>query len=200
MAAITGCQKEITGDIINTGTTGGTRVDSTKNQTGSYIYYYQANIDGVDYKEVVTENNGYIAGSAASGTDDVIVGAGINLMDSTKKGSQLGVSKGTIHNYLQLSNAGFKAFFSPASYPYSKNAINGVSIGWADKNGSKWSTSLGSADQTGSSFKVISTKDGPGSNGYFIDVTIEFNCMLYNESGNKKTLTNGKAVVVFGKI
>lgn len=197
---LTGCQKEITGDIVAAGNTADSTGGGTGNQAGAYTYYYQATIDGVIYKEIVTDDNGYTAGSGASGTDDVIVGGGINLTDTTKKGTQFGIGKGTIHNYLSLKNTDFKAFFSPGTYPYSKDAVDGVSVGWTDKAGNHWRTSSGSANQAGSSFKITSVKDVNALNGYFVAVTAEFNCNLYNETGSKKTLTNGKAVVVFGKI
>lgn len=200
LAIFTGCQKEITGDFVATRNTVDSTGGGTGSQAGTYTYYYEATIDGVNYKEIVTHDNGYIAGSGASGTDDVIVGGGLNLVDTTKKGTEFGIGKGTIHNYLSLKDADFKAFFNPGTYPYSKDAIDGVSIGWTDKDGNHWSTSLGPTDQTGSSFKITAVKDVNAVNGYFVAVTAQFNCNLYNDAGNKKSLTNGKAVVIFGKI
>lgn len=165
-----------------------------------YSFYYQATIDGTNYKEVVTETNGYEAGSGAGGVDDVVVSGSINLTNTTVKGTTLGIGKGTIHNYLSTSNAVFKNFFTPGTYPYSPRASAGVAIDWTDKNGVTWSTDAGSADQTGSVFKITAVEDFPSFNAYYIKVTVEFNCKIYNDAGESKVLTNGKAVVAFGKI
>ncbi len=148
LVALTGCQKELAGDIIAAGNTvDSTGAGGTGSQSGTYTYYYQATIDGVNYKEIVTDNNGYIAGSGASGNDDVVVSGGINIMDTTKKGTTFGVTKGTLHNYLTLTDSQFKAFFSPGTYPYSKEAIDGIIVGWGDKNGNSWDTDQGARQE-----------------------------------------------------
>jgi hypothetical protein len=64
-------------------------------------------------------DNGYEAGSGASGTKEVFVGGGINLINTAIKGTNFGISKGTLYNYLSLSNSDLKAFFKPGTYPYS---------------------------------------------------------------------------------
>jgi hypothetical protein len=91
----------------------------------------------------------------------------------------------------------FKAFFALGTYPYSKDAKSGVEIG-IPINGVKWSTSLGTADQTGSTFSITGVKDAESINGYYIDVKISFSCKLYDGNGGVKTVTNGSCVGEFG--
>ena len=65
------CQKEISNGTDTNGST-----DTTDNNNpdppdspDNYTYYYQANIDGVNYFAEVTDNNGYEAGSGMSGVE-----------------------------------------------------------------------------------------------------------------------------------
>ena len=194
---LTSCQKGIEDVVISNGQTG--TGSSTPTDTSKYLYYYEATIDGVSYKEIVTETNGYEAGSGAAGLDTVIVGGGIALIDTTKKGTSLGVDKGMVNGYLTMTNDQFKAFFTPGNYPYKPEGRGGVRVGWIDKNDDFWATDQGVGDQTGSSFKITAVKTAPSLIDYYVEVTAEFNCKLYDVSGKVKTLTNGKVVCLFGK-
>jgi hypothetical protein len=113
---------------------------------------------------------------------------------------------------LSATKAQFKAFFAPGTYPFTADihTINGVTIGWTDPSGNPgasgndnfWSTDLGTKDQTGSTFKIISATEYTDIAGdYYMIVKAQFNCNLYNaKTGAKKVLTNGEAVVAFGMI
>jgi hypothetical protein len=172
-------------------------------------YYYKATIGGVNYFQDVTMTNDYIAGSGSGGTDDVSLSASINPISSPAPNSTtLEITKGIMHNYWSSTVPQFKAFFNPGTYPYTSGPEfdpfrngNGVYIIWVDKEGNLWSTIDGSGDQTGSSFKIISTTDDADPLTYYIRVKMQFNCKLYKEgTGEMKELTNGEMVGLFGKI
>jgi hypothetical protein len=177
---------------------------------GTSVYYYKATIGGINYSQNVTASNGYEAGSGSAGVDDVSFGAGIYYANTpVPAGSTgMGVEKGVMHNYLSATNVTFKAFFTPGNYPYAPPGFhtfdngNGVAIGWSDPSGEYWDSHAGTADQTGSTFKIISVVDSYDAIGnYYITVKMQFNCKLYNiNTGAVKQLTNGEMVGLFGKL
>jgi len=174
----------------------------------SATYYYKATIGSVNYYQDVTQTNNYIAGSGLGGVDDVDLTAGIEPMSTTPGSTEFHVTKGILHNYLSLTNAQFKAFFKPGSYPNTSGPDydpyqngDGIYIYWVDKQGKIWSTTDGSGDQTGSSFKIISVDDDGDGVHYYIRVKMQFNCKLYKEgTGEMIQLTNGEMVGLFGQI
>lgn len=209
---LSSCQKELTynvepgtNDSTNTtgggtDTTGGNGTDTTTTNS-DYTFYYDAMIDGTHYVQGVTDDNGYEAGSTLGGDDDVVIGAGINPSGGTVTGKTgMGVSKGTMHNYITASNADFKNFFAPGDYSFSAGAKDGVSVGWVDENGTDWESDKGSGDQTGSNFKIVSVEDYQDIIDYYIKVKVQFNCKVYDDSGHTKTITNATFVGSFGKI
>lgn len=85
--------------------------------------------------------------------------------------------------------------FFPQFYTKTKLS-DGVNISYYDSLGTEWETFNGTADQTGSSFTVLSAKpinDG-NTTGKPIGaiVTATFDCILYDKKGNSKHLTNGR--------
>jgi len=92
------------------------------------------------------------------------------------------------------------AFFAPGTYPYAIDANGGIEVTWQDEAGNYWSIGKGIADQSGSTFKITAIKDGPSLINLYIEVTCEFNCKLYDDSGHVKIVTNGKFVGLLGKI
>lgn len=173
-------------------------------------FYYKATIGGVDYMQEVTNTNGYEAGSGMGGLDDVSFGAGIYYISTPVPAGAtgMGVEKGLMHNYLAATDARFKAFFTPGTYPYAPPGLStfdngdGIAIGWTDPSGNNWDSHAGTADQTGSTFKIISVEDNYDAIGdYYIKVKMQFSCKLYNENtGDMKQLTNGEMVALFGKL
>jgi hypothetical protein len=168
--------------------------------------YYKATIGGVNYTQDVTDNNGYEAGSGMGGVDDVDFSGSINYGNPPAPAgkTEMGMSKGVMHNYLRATKADFYAFFAPGDYPYTSSFSqkDGVMLGWGDPSGGSWSTSAGSGDQTGSTFKIISTEDARDILGrVYIKVKMQFNCKLYNETtGEMKECKNGEMVAVFGML
>lgn len=178
-------------------------------------FYYKATIDGTNYSVNITSTTtDYEPGSSLSGSDDVYFGGGINWANPPIPAgkTEFDIEKGIMHGYLSATKAQFKAFFAPGTYPFTADihTINGVTIGWTDPSGNPgasgndnfWSTDLGTKDQTGSTFKIISATEYTDIAGdYYMIVKAQFNCNLYNaKTGAKKVLTNGEAVVAFGMI
>jgi hypothetical protein len=72
---------------------------------------------------------------------------------------------------------------------------SGISVAWEDSLGTTWETFNGSADQSGSRFTITEVK--PITNGNTTDkpigaiISATFDCLLYDNKGNSKHLTNG---------
>jgi len=94
---------------------------------------------------------------------------------------------------MENSNPTFKALFSVKSYPYDATLINGIKTTYTDANGKLWSSALGTADQTGSTFVVTKVVDGtdPITAVYEVAIQASFNCTLYDGLGGSLVLTNG---------
>jgi hypothetical protein len=162
----------------------------------SFTYFYEATIAGVFHKETVTTTNGFQAGSGVTGSNDVILSS--NIIPSSYPPMPAGktgmiVSKGILHNYIVSNNTEFITFFNLGDYSYTNtpSTTDGVSVSWYDESGTEWRSDNAPADQTGSSFKVVNVAPVTPSTIYTITVTFNFNCKLYDQSGNVKTLTNG---------
>ncbi len=96
-----------------------------------------------------------------------------------------------------VNDAAFQTFFPLTSMPYvPTDTIDGINIEIKDANDVLWTTYFG-ADQTGSTFNIVQTKDEK-QNYPYIKTYITFSCKVYNSSGAMKTITNGKYVGHFG--
>jgi hypothetical protein len=196
---------------VATAGTGGTGGNGGGSTTGDF--YYKATIGGTSYSQTITSTTtDYEPGSGMSGFDDVIFGGGINWANPPLPAgkTEFGIGKGIFHHYLSATQAQFKAFFTPGTYTYTSDPSNvdGVTVDWTDPSGNPgpnltdniWGTAYGTKDQTGSTFKIISSTEFIDAlGGYYMIVKAQFNCNLYNAStGAKKVLINGEAVVAFG--
>ena len=180
------------------------------NSTENATYYYKATIDGKDYIQTATDVNGYEAGSALGGVDDVTLSADITPHDYQydKGKTSMDVTKGILHNYLSITDQQFYQFFTPGTYhftsgpsydPY-KNG-DGITITWFDENGAEWDTFSGTGDQTGSAIKIINEQDEQSPLDYSLRIKVQFSCKLYNyNTGEMKQLSNGELVGVFAEI
>lgn len=164
-------------------------------------YYYQATIGGTAYSENIPLNNTSVnleAGSSVGGLNDVVFSSSVANYASGR--TYLLISKGVMNNYLSATNTEFKNFFAPGTYAYGSFGSNGMTINWKDPGGLIWSTDTGTADQTGSTIRIVSVTDHNGTNGtFYLKTTIEFNCKLYDGAGNRKD-ASGTFVGLFGKI
>ena len=183
---------------------------SKTDKTDTSAFYFKATIDGKAHTQTVTETNGYEAGTAIGGTDDVTVSATISP-SNTQYGpnrTYMDVTKGLLHNYLSLTDQDFYNYFTPGSFNYTtgpdydpyKNG-DGFIVTWIDESGTEWNTSSGTGDQTGSTIKILSEQDEQSPLDYSLTVKLQFSCKLYNtNTGEMKQLTNGEFVGVFSKI
>lgn len=81
------------------------------------------------------------------------------------------------------------------SYQFCKNAagvnMSGVVIAFTDSDGTYWASDLGTADQSGSRFEIVSHRSMKHKM-YRNQTEAVFNCKLYNARGDEMLLTNGK--------
>ncbi|MHA4846048.1 hypothetical protein ACX0G7_17865 [Flavitalea antarctica] len=169
-------------------------------------FYYKATIGGVNYSETVTDPGNFEAGSGLGGVDEVTLNASIyHTADPMPLGvTAFGVTKGVMLGYLRSTDAQFKAFFAPGTYPYTYTGTkNGISLGWRDKQGREWGSIHDTIRQPATStFKIISVEDSYDVIGnYYIKVKMQFNCILFRDNSNEQVeLKNGEFVGLFGKI
>jgi hypothetical protein len=80
--------------------------------------------------------------------------------------------------------------FSPNSFGYAQDLSNtfSVIVSRYDANKTLWATNLGTAGQTGSSFKI--TRGNGIPNGIYFRCS--FNCTLYDGTGKTMTIKNGR--------
>ncbi len=108
------------------------------------------------------------------------------------------------------TNAEIDAMFQVLSYPYGKsinevgaaNSMDGVRVSYYGTDQVEWATDKGTADQTGSTFSIISKTPLPNPTQVAnYSILVEFSCKLYDDNGNMKTLTDGsmrgKAVLYY---
>jgi hypothetical protein len=125
-------------------------------------------------------------------TSECVYGAGFEK-NST---SGLSIDKGTYKiTVFPTDSAALVNFFKKQSYSYSIDAENGISITYYDDAGDPWSTSLGSGDQSGSTFTIEDTKYQELLGDKYIRVKAKFSCKVYSTAGDVKNITNGVAVL-----
>lgn len=98
------------------------------------------------------------------------------------------------------TNDQFGAFFPLGDCNYDATLQNGVEVFMVDNLGVTWSTKNGSADQTGSTFKILERVAGEFNGDFLVKVKVSVSCKLYDNSGNVKTLTEGIIVGSFANI
>lgn len=84
----------------------------------------------------------------------------------------------------------FRSLFTMGAKDYSADLSNGISV-VLYIDGTLWSTALGSADQSQSSFSITSAREKETFGMKFLEVTATFECTVYDGNGNSKTITNG---------
>lgn len=164
--------------------------------------YYSASIDGTSYTETADPTNFSNEFGVSGTTDDKVLSSSIvpTPIPAPPNTTVFTIRKGILHSYTSVSNVTFKTFFSVAAYNYDADPSDGIEILWTDEAGNDWSTSYGSADQTGSNFNITSVEDEPGQTHYSVRVKATFNCKLYDGAGNEKPLTSGQFTGVFSKL
>ncbi len=175
-------------------------------------YFYDVTIDGKRYQQtvgdgIIMRNRSFIGPiiiiPSYIGTDGPYA-----IIDSSTNNDGLYIYKG----FIQSSNitlSGFASFFSPGPqvflpFSYSDNS-NGISVNWnnidAEPVYDAWKSHAFPGTQTGSSFVITSVQTYADAQGRPIaKVKASFNCILYNERGESKVLTNGKFYGEFANI
>jgi hypothetical protein len=195
------CKKDKEADPVTPTPSGGgtttTDVNSSYQATftldGTAVSYLQSN---PNFQIVHSSNNSI---NTTGGPSTFMYGTFVGVTDTVG----LEVDKGTISMMCNCNDPGdstFYAYFAPATIPYSPNTMNGVTVTYW--NGSvMWRSDLGTADQTGSVFKIVGRKDVTTTfSDYTVKVYATFNCKLYDGMGHVKTLTNGVLISSFAKI
>ena len=108
------------------------------------------------------------------------------------------------------TNADIDAMFQVLPYTYGKsinevgaaNSMDGVRVAYYGTDQVGWATDKGTADQTGSTFSIVSKTPLPNPTIFGnYSILVEFSCKLYDDNGNMKTLTDGsmrgKAVLYY---
>lgn len=162
-------------------------------------------IDGNVYSKIVEATNTI---SSGVGADKEIAGFPDTssaiyasfLYDDNTLNSYFSIDKGELI-FLggEPDTTTFKNFFNPGNYSYTAGALNGIVIAYYDSNNERWSTDQGSGDQTGSIFTITEIKTNNVFD-YTVTVRVTFNCKVYNNTGQSKTLTEGVYIGGFANI
>ncbi len=94
----------------------------------------------------------------------------------------------------------FINYFQPGPVAYGTVTapnLSQVMILHNDAQGQVWSTLLGSADQTNSTFTITEVDSGFDDLGAWTRVIATFDCKLYNNSGASKSVTGGGLMLEF---
>lgn len=102
--------------------------------------------------------------------------------------------KGTLtHAEPYPSNELFDDYFGIGGQILDPTLVNGcqfsVFIG-----GEEWSTGMGSADQTGSYFEILTSGNGTEGTAHIRELKLGINCKVYNSIGEMKTISNGELI------
>jgi hypothetical protein len=176
----------------------GSNSDTTGNPASDSTYYYSFTLDSISYTQSF-DVNGYSIGTFAGNqgnTGSVILapGEGIfsgpSILDTTSFDEVIGNIP---------SGVTLQAFYDslrPRALQYTKGDSGGVIIAWDDPHNVLWKSNMGTADQTGSNFIITSTSYS-NSDSVIINVSASFNCNLYDNAGDMKTITNGHTRMFF---
>jgi len=90
----------------------------------------------------------------------------------------------------------FDELFDLGLYNYSDQGENGIEVTYTSSEEEVWSTSKGSADQSGSNFELLEKVSETISEIYILNLRVKFKCNLYNSAGDVKTCEGTATFVV----
>jgi hypothetical protein len=159
---------------------------------------FTGDIDGAAFEQISTLTNNTIPSAGVSEETDATVSPFISKKDynfsleNTTSNETGGISIGTVtYSGSQLPpKEDFNAVFSEGNKTYARNFNNGVSV-FVNMGGVTWSSSNGTADQTGSTFTITNATPNVVFGADVVEVTATFSCTLYDDSGDSKKITNG---------
>ncbi|MFT5778386.1 MAG: hypothetical protein ACI837_001342 [Crocinitomicaceae bacterium] len=190
--AFVSCKKEDPVSVPVITTPASTSATSSPQFTGS--------IDGI----VVNYLNGYVGyssgGTLGTGTPSDFRYGGV-LLNGATLSEVLNVEKGNLNlpSGGYATNAEFGNFFPLGNYGFDASLLNGIVLTYYS-GGTEWSTSLGSGDQTGSTFTVVDRLETTVAGDFVVKYKATFNCKIYDGSGAEKLITNGVLVSAFSNI
>ena len=168
-------------------------ISATVNGTKYYVESAYPGPDGVTY--------------SYSGTGDTAsTGSHVGQGSLTIPPGPIAVSlqKQYLYNFLSITTADFKRFFSPGSYPYTvkicpSRISDGIVLFLGDSTRQPWTTLAPPGGQPNSYFTITGIEDGHDQNGmYFVKVRSRFKCRLYSlRSTATMELTDGELVSYF---
>ncbi len=168
--------------------------DVTPQDTGVAItakYYFKGTVNN---KSVVLQSgvggyyNGVESGGSYKGSagENYLATNGFVFLDITSKSSQQ--IEVNFVKYFQNKSpkvADIDGMFVVGDYKYGDEdkLVDGVEIVYVDENKKSWSSRRGTANQTGSTFK-LKTRTAFVNEFTYIQITGTFSCKLYDEAGN----------------
>jgi hypothetical protein len=171
---------------------------TTTNNPTSSASYYLVFYDGTNAVKLEQSIGGIYNGVESSGSINYYVTGGIfdvleNYTPTYKGGISFGKNYGTFPDVGTVYNS----FSTGAnSYGHQTPQTAGFIIGYEDANNVLWSTDNGVGTQTGSIVNISSISAYSSlATSYLVQGT--FNCTVYDQNGNSKTLTNGKFKSMF---
>ena len=179
--------------------------DNITVETVPQVSYAYATIDGVQHYVQSPVKGPDNAPHAIGGDDTVSLGSFVNSnINPIPAGSgALSIQKQFLYRYRSSTQADFKNFFQPGSYPFTVKLCgrptDGMILFWSDSTGEPWTTLNEIGGQPDGYFAITGVEDGFDSSGiYFVKVRSRFKCRLYGlRSGRTRDLTDGEAVSYF---
>lgn len=168
--------------------------------------YFHVTIAGVKYyveSPIIGPDNIPYSGGGGKDTASLGSAVGPGIYPNPPGTGTISLQKDFLYGFLSCTEADFKKFFQPGSYPYRAtlcgHVLPGVTIFWNDSNNQIWTTQKEFGDQGGSYFTITGIEDGHDSDGiYFVKVRSRFRCKLYGlRTSQMIELTDGEMVSYF---
>jgi hypothetical protein len=172
-------------------------------------------------------NSSYRSTYTMDGTDVSLVYGSSNFSMSYGAGGDIGSGGSASHRYYDATiadqndkgititkgtmdipaggygtEAQFAAFFPAGTYSYSPaGAMNpdGIVVSYWDGT-TNWRSDNGTGNQSGSVFTMVASQVVTGTSDYTVKFYATYNCKVYDDGGNVKTITNGVFIGDFAKL
>lgn len=183
-AAFNSCKKEDPEPLL-------ILTDNPSTGIASVEYKFSGQVDGVD----VLFSNASIGYNNTSGS---MPGGywhkyAVSLFDSGFN-ELIRLEKGTLNTIEPYpSNTVFDDYFGLGGQLLDPALLNGCVI-TVFLDGVEWSTSMGTADQSGAYVDIIGSSSGSEGTAHIRELKLNISCKLYNSIGEVKTLTNGELI------
>ena len=163
-------------------------------------FYFQAEINGqkILLQDKIDGYGSSIGHSGGTSLTGCVHEQSFSLTKATPNGSA-GVIIIKTFQYCPTECSEVESMFSVKSYNFGKRSyssdeyvVDGVVVYYVDNDGIEWATDKGSAVQTNSSFAIVEHIDNTVD--YYSEKIskAKFQCTLYNDSGESKSLANGE--------